>query len=200
MRIAPKIDLTKEQRQELQRLVSGRRTEVRVATRTRIVRATSRDVENKEIAIDLGVSRETVGRWRSRFAEEGVDGLLRDLPCGGRKPTARLKVEGRIIRVTTQKKPENATHWSTRTLAEELGVTQSMIHRVWTANGRKPHLVRTSKISNDPHFQEKLRDVVGLYLNPPENALFSAPTRRRPSKRLIERSAGCRSSRAGAGP
>jgi transposase len=171
MRIAPKIDLTKEQRQELERLVSGRRTEVRVVTRARIVLAASRDVENKEIAIELGVSRETVGRWRSRFAEEGVDGILKDLPRGGRKPTARSKVEGRIIRVTTQKKPENATHWSTRTLAEELGVTQSMIHRVWVANGLKPHLVKTFKISNDPHFEEKLRDVVGLYLNPPENAL-----------------------------
>ena len=171
MRIAPKIDLTKEQCQELQRLVSGRRTEVRVVTRARIVLAASRDVENKDIAIELGVSRETVGRWRSRFAEEGVDGLLKDLPRGGRKPTVRSKVEGRIIRVTTQEKPENATHWSTRTLAEELGVTQSMVHRVWAANGLKPHLVKTFKISNDPHFEEKLRDVVGLYLNPPENAL-----------------------------
>lgn len=152
-------------------LVSGRRTEVRVVTRARIVLAASRDVENKEIAIELGVSRETVGRWRSRFAEEGVGGLLKDLPRGGRKPTARSKVEGRIIHVTTQERPENATHWSTRALAKNLGVTQSMIHRVWTANGLKPHLIKTFKISNDPHFEAKLRDVVGLYLNPPENAL-----------------------------
>jgi len=171
MRIAPTVELTKEQRRELQRLVKGRRTEVRVVMRARIVLAAARDLENKEIASELGVSRETVGRWRSRFAEEGVEGILKDLPRGGRKPTARSKVEGRIIRVTTQKKPENATHWSTRTLAEELGVTQSMIHRVWKANGLKPHLVKTFKISNDPHFEEKLRDVVGLYLSPPENAL-----------------------------
>lgn len=171
MRIAPKIELTKEQRCELQRLVNGRRTEVRVVLRARIVLAAARGLENKEIAADLGVSREAVGRWRSRFIEGGVEAILKDLPRSGRKPTARSKVEGRIIRVTTQKKPENATHWSTRTLAKELGVTQSMIHRVWKANGLKPHLVKTFKVSNDPDFEAKLRDVVGLYLNPPENAL-----------------------------
>ncbi len=171
MRIAPKINLTEEQRRTLQRLKNGRRTEVRVVMRARIVLAAARSLENKEIAEELGVSRETVGRWRSRFAEQGVEGITKDLPRGGRKPTARSRVEGRIIRVTTQTKPKAATHWSTRTLAEELGVTQSMIHRVWKSNGLKPHLVKTFKVSNDPHFEEKLRDVVGLYLNPPENAL-----------------------------
>lgn len=171
MRIAPKVDLTNEQRKELQRLANGRRTEVRVVMRARIVLAAARDLENKEIASELGLGRETVGRWRSRFVREGVEGILKDLPRAGRKPAARSKVEGRIIRVTTQEKPENATHWSTRSLAEKLGVTQSMIHRVWKSNGLKPHLIKTFKVSNDPRFEEKLRDVVGLYLNPPENAL-----------------------------
>jgi len=171
MRIAPKVDLTNEQRRELQRLANGRRTEVRVVMRARIVLAAARDLENKEIASELGLGRETVGRWRSRFVREGVEGILKDLPRAGRKPAARSKVEGRIIRVTTQEKPENATHWSTRSLAEKLGVTQSMIHRVWKSNGLKPHLIKTFKVSNDPRFEEKLRDVVGLYLNPPENAL-----------------------------
>jgi len=155
----------------LQRLKNGRRTEVRVVMRARIVLAAARDLENKEIAKELGVSRATVARWRWRFVEQGVEGITKDLPRGGRKPTARSKVEGRIIRMTTQTNPKAATHWSTRTLAAELGVTQSMIHRVWQANGLKPHLVKTFKVSNDPHFEEKLRDVVGLYLNPPENAL-----------------------------
>jgi transposase len=171
MRIAPTVDLTEKQRLELEKLVNGRRTEVRVVMRARIVLAASRDMENKEIASYLGVSREAVGRWRSRFVEEGVEGILKDLPRGGRKPTARSHVEAHIIRVTTQRNPDNATHWSTRTLAKELGITQSMVHRVWKANGLKPHLVKTFKVSNDPHFEEKLRDVVGLYLNPPENAL-----------------------------
>ncbi len=171
MRVAPTIQLTQEQRKTLTRLARGRRTEVRVVKRAQIVLAAARGLENREIAEELGVTRETVGRWRSRFAETSVEGITKDLPRGGRKPTSRSKVEGRIIRMTTQEVPANATHWSTRTLAEELGVSQSMVHRVWKANGLRPHLVKTFKVSNDPHFEEKLRDVVGLYLNPPENAL-----------------------------
>ena len=171
MRVAPTIQLTKEQRSALTRLVNGRRTDVRVVWRAPMVLPAARDLENREIAAELGVTRETVGRWRARFAERSVKGIIKDLPRGGRKPTSRSKVEGRIIRITTQEEPANATHWSTRTLAEKLGVSQSMVHRVWKANGLKPHLVKTFKLSNDPHFEEKLRDVVGLYLNPPENAL-----------------------------
>jgi transposase len=171
VRVAPIIQLTKEQRKALTRLVKGRRTEVRVAMRAKIVLAAARGLENQEIAEELGITRETVGRWRSRFVEQHVEGILKDRPRGGRKPTNRSKVEGRIIQMTTQELPANATHWSTRLLAEELGVSQSMVHRVWKANGLKPHLVKTFKISNDPHFEEKLRDVVGLYLSPPENAL-----------------------------
>ncbi len=171
MRIAATIELTAQEGKALTRLVNGRRTEVRVVTRAKIVLAAARGMENRHIAEELNVTRETVGRWRSRFAEERVAGITKDLPRGGRRPSARSKVEGRIIRKTTQEKPANATHWSTRTLAKELGVTQSMVQRVWKANGLKPHLVKTFKVSNDPLFEEKLRDVVGLYLNPPENAL-----------------------------
>jgi transposase len=83
----------------------------------------------------------------------------------------RAGLEGEIIRVTTQESPPSATHWSTRSLAQHLSVSQSMVHRVWRANGLRPHLVKTFKVSNDPHFEEKLRDIVGLYLSPPENAL-----------------------------
>ena len=135
MRVAPAIELTRKQRQTLTRLVKGRRTEVRVVMRAKIVLAAARGMENREIAEKLGVTRETVGRWRSRFSEKSVAGILKDLPRAGRKPTHRSRVEGRIIQMTTQEKPRNATHWSTRTLAEELGITQSMVHRVWRANG-----------------------------------------------------------------
>lgn len=171
MRIAPTIKLTAKERQALTRLVNGRRTEVRVVMRAQIVLAAARGLENWQIAEELEVTPETVGRWRTRFAHERIEGIRKDLPRGGRKPTARSKVESRIIRMTTQEKPSNATHWSTRTLAKKLGITQSMVHRVWKANGLKPHRIKTFKVSNDPHFEEKLRDVVGLYLNPPENAL-----------------------------
>jgi transposase len=120
MRVAPTIKLTQEQRKTLTRLANGGRTEVRVAVRAKIVLAAARGLENREIAEELGVTRETVGRWRSRFAEKSVEGILKDLPRGGRKPTNRSRVEGRIIQMTTQEQPTNATHWSTRTLAKEL--------------------------------------------------------------------------------
>jgi transposase len=126
---------------------------------------------NKEIQAALKTDAQTVKRWRNRFAEQGLEGVLKDAPRGGRKPTAREKVAAKIIRTTTQEKPKNATHWSTRTLAEELGTSHSMVHRVWKAAGLKPHRVKTFKLSNDPHFREKLLDVVGLYLDPPEHAL-----------------------------
>jgi transposase len=125
---------------------------------------------NADIAVELGVKPHTVGRWRNRFIRFRLEGLEKDLPRGGR-PSANAKVVSEIVRKTTQETPEHATHWSTRSLATELGVTQSMVSRVWRANGLKPHLVKTFKVSNDPNFEEKLRDIVGLYLNPPENAL-----------------------------
>ena len=171
MRIAPTIELTPKERETLERLANGRRTQVRVLKRARVVLAAARGLENKEIAKDLSLTREAVGRWRSRFAEKRLDGIMKDLPRGGRKPTKRAKHESRIVQKVTQEKPKNATHWSTRTLAEALGVSQSMVQRVLKANGLRPHLVKTFKVSNDPRFEEKLRDVVGLYLNPPENAL-----------------------------
>jgi transposase len=111
------------------------------------------------------------GLWRGRFVESGLVGLEKDAPRGGRKATKRQALVPTIIEWTTQKKPAGATHWSCRTLAEALRTNATMVSRVWRANGLKPHLFRTFKVSNDPHFVEKLTDVVGLYLNPPEHAL-----------------------------
>jgi len=175
MRVAQEIKLTKKEQATLQRLSRGRKTSARVVERARMILLAGQGKLNTEIATELGVKALTVGRWRSRFAELGLAGIEKDLPRGGRPRKQREDVESEIIRKTTQETPKNATHWSTRTLAEELGITQSMVHRVWKANGLKPHLVRTFKLSRDPHFEEKLIDVVGLYLNPPEKALvFSA--------------------------
>jgi hypothetical protein len=112
-----------------------------------------------------------VGRWRRRFAAGGLAAIERDAPRGGRPATARDQIIGKIIEWTTQRKPKNATHWSIRTLAAELGTSRSMVSRVWRANNLRPHLIRTFKVSNDPRFAEKLCDVVGLYLNPPQHAL-----------------------------
>jgi transposase len=128
-------------------------------------------MENQEIAAELRITRATVARWRNRFAAHGVQGIVKDAPRGGRPPKVRRELAEKIIEMTTKQKPANATHWSTRTLAEALGTNPTMVSRVWRANGLKPHLVRTFKVSNDPQFAEKLVDVVGLYLDPPDHAI-----------------------------
>lgn len=171
MRVAPVIVLDEKQREVLTRLARGRRTPVRLAMRARIVLLAADGLDNHEIAEHVGLGRVAVGRWRSRFSEGGLSAIEKDLPRGGRGVAGYEEIESEILRKTTQEKPKNATHWSVRTLARELGTTRSRVHRVWKAHGLKPHLVRTFKVSNDPRFEEKLRDVVGLYLNPPENAL-----------------------------
>jgi transposase len=171
MRRAAAITLDNEERVVLQRWARGRRTPARLVLRARIVLHAAAGLENRAIAAKLATGRLTVARWRRRFATARLAGIAKDAPRGGRPPIARAGVAQRIVEATTQTTPEAATHWSTRTLAEALGVSRSMVHRVWQANGLKPHLVRTFKVSNDPLFVEKLVDVVGLYLNPPEHAL-----------------------------
>jgi transposase/DNA-binding CsgD family transcriptional regulator len=175
MRVAPKIILTEKQREVLESCSRGRLSPVRLAQRARIVLLSAEGLENQEIAEELSVEPRTVSRWRLRFARLGLVGIEKDLPRAGCGSTKRKDLESLIVEKTTQEKPLHATHWSTRSLARELGTTQTMVHRVWQANGLKPHLVRNFKLSNDARFEEKLKDVVGLYLNPPENALvFSA--------------------------
>jgi transposase len=169
MRVAPPIMLTEEQQTTLQRWSRGRTTPARLVRRAEIILLAAAGRQNREIAAELGIDRTIVNRWRRRFAERGLAGIERDAPRGGRKPDVGLAEQ--IIAYTTQRKPSHATHWSTNTLARELGVSQSRVSRVWRANGIKPHLSRTFKVSNDRQFVEKLVDVVGLYLNPPEKAL-----------------------------
>ncbi len=171
MRVAPQITLDDKARKILQRWSRGRSTPARLVLRAKIVLLAAKGTQNNDIASELGTERTIVGRWRSRFAQHGLAGIEKDAPRGGRQPTKRNKLARLIIKKTTDEKPSNATHWSTRSLAKELGISQSMVHRVWKANGLKPHLSRTFKVSNDPHFAEKLIDVVGLYLDPPEHAL-----------------------------
>ncbi len=128
-------------------------------------------MRNDEIAGELGCTRRTVGTWRSRFAKQRLKGIEKDAPRGGRTPSVRAAKEAEIIAKTTQETPEGGTHWSVRTMAAAVNVSYSTVQRVWRDNGLKPHLVKTFKLSNDPRFAEKLVDVVGLYLNPPEHAL-----------------------------
>ncbi len=171
MRIAQPLTLTAEQRPTLVRWSRGRSTPARLVLRAKIVLLAADGLMNKDIALELATDANTVGRWRGRFARHGLAGIQKDAPRGGRKPIKRLKLAPKIVKKTTTEKPSDATHWSTRSLAKALKIDKSMVQRVWAANGLKPHRTRTFKVSNDPRFAEKLVDIVGLYLNPPDNAL-----------------------------
>ncbi len=171
MRVAPKIILNAPDRVILEKWARGRSTPARLVQRAKIILLAAEGRRNDQIGNELSLSRQMAGLWRERFVESGLAGLEKDAPRGGRKATKRQALVPTILEWTTQKEPANATHWSCRTLAKALGTNATMISRVWTANGLKPHLSRTFKVSNDPQFAEKLTDVVGLYLNPPEHAL-----------------------------
>ena len=168
MRVAPAMVLTDEQRSALTRLARSRRCSVRLAQRARIVLLAAQGLQNKAIAEQLGIGRVQVARWRERYLESGLQGIERDLPRGA--PPVKVDVQ-KLVELTTRRLPAAATHWSTRTMAVELGVTPSTVMRHWQAHGLKPHLVRGFKVSRDPQFVEKLEDIVGLYMAPPEHAL-----------------------------
>lgn len=170
MKVAPEIVLTDEERMTLERWSRGRSTEARLVLRSKIVLLAAEGKMNQKIAPRLKTALKTVSLWRRRFAEQRISGIEKDAPRGGRPKTGK-RTAHLIVEKTTRERPANATHWSTRTLAKELGTSATMVQRVWKANGLKPHLTRTFKLSNDPRFVEKLIDVVGLYLNPPEHAL-----------------------------
>ncbi len=162
------IILTQDQRSELERRVRTQAQDVRSVRRARIVLLAADGVGNHEIARRLEISRNQVITWRGRFAEGGVAAIDADRPRSGRKP--RIDAT-EIVRITTQTMPEGATHWSTRKLAAKLGISDTTVLKVWQANGLKPHLVETFKVSRDPKFVEKLEEIIGLYMSPPEHAL-----------------------------
>ena len=168
LRVAPTIHLTAEQEGELRRLARSKRTSVRLAQRAQIVLLAAQGLQNKDIAEQVGVGRVQVARWRARYLESGLQGIERDLPRGA--PPVKVNVS-RLVELTTQSTPEAATHWSTRKMAAVLEISPSTVMRHWQANGLKPHLVRGFKVSRDPRFVEKLEDIVGLYMSPPEHAL-----------------------------
>ena len=171
MRIAVPIQLTDEERQTLTRWARGRRTPARLVLRAKIVLHAAEGLLNKDIAVTLQTDRECVRRWRRRFTERRLAGIEQDAPRGGRPPRIPPGTVQRIVTLTMTTSPPVATHWTTRTLAPVVGVSPKTVHRVWHAHGLKPHQTRTFKVSRDPQFVEKLTDVVGLYLNPPDKAL-----------------------------
>ena len=167
-----RIKLKRGDRSTLQEWVRGRTTPQRVAERARIVLASADGVAGNAICATVGVSRPTVSLWLNRYEAEGCDALLADRPRSGRPRLLDATEEARIVAKTLEAPPpDGGTHWSTRVMAKETGWDQATIARLWRANGLKPHQVAYFKVSTDPEFVTKLRDVVGLYVNPPKRAV-----------------------------
>src|SRR2546422_1381708 len=170
-RPAEALDLDAEQRRALESILRSRTAEQRVVMRTRIVLSAAEGRANQAIAQELKVSRPTVLQWRARFAQGGVEALLHDAPRPGRPRVIDARKVDAVVEATLHSKPAAATHWSVRTMAEVQDISPATVQRIWKAHGLQPHRVETFKLSRDKRFVEKLRDVVGLYLNPPEHAL-----------------------------
>jgi transposase len=168
----PKAELvlSTEERLVLERLANRRKSAQAMAMRARIVINCARGDTNRDVATRLGVSEAMVGKWRRRFVERRLDGLSDDPRPGAPRTVTDDQVEKVIVK-TLEEKPKDATHWSTRSMAEALGMSRTTINRIWNAFGLQPHRAESFKLSTDPFFVEKVRDVVGLYLDPPERAV-----------------------------
>src|SRR4051795_9583446 len=167
---AAAVQLSDEERACLEAWSRRRKTAQALALRSRIVLAAAEGAANYEIAERFGISRPTVTKWRNRFAERRLEGLL-DEPRPGRPRTVTDEQVERIVTTTLESAPKDATHWSTRSLAAHLGVSQDAVWRTWQAFGLQPHRQEKFKLSTDPQFIEKVYDLCGLYLDPPERAM-----------------------------
>ena len=171
MRAIPLLVMTDEQRSVLEKLIRSRTAPHRDVQRARVLLMAGDGFASTRIASEVGVSAATVVSWRERFSEEGLKNFSAVRSGRGRKPSLPAETVQEIVRLTLHETPPGETHWSCRTMAKRAGVSSSTVQRIWSARGLKPHRVETFKLSNDPRFEEKLVDVVGLYLNPPENAI-----------------------------
>src|SRR3989454_2860942 len=160
------VVLSDEEREVLERWARRPKSSQALAFRCRIVLAAADGMSSTEIATELGCNHNTVGKWRGRFARRGFDGL-QDEPRRGKPRSIRDEDVERVIVKTLEEQPADATHWSTRSMAAATGMSQSAISRIWRAFGLKPHQTEAFKLSPDPQFIDKVRDIVGLYLNPP---------------------------------
>jgi transposase len=167
---AVEVVLSGEERDQLEAWARRRNSAQALALRSRIVLAAAEGLKNTEIAERLGVHRQVAAKWRSRFARERLDGLV-DEPRPGRPRTVTDAQVDEVITKTLEATPRDATHWSTRSMAAEVGLSQTAVSRIWRAFGLQPHRQQTWKLSRDPQFVAKVRDVVGLYLDPPERAV-----------------------------
>jgi transposase len=167
--LAPLV-LNEEERSELKSLAARRKTAQALALRARIVLACAEGGQNKDIAAEMELDRATVGKWRRRFVQHRVDGLHDDPRSGAPRTIDDARIEATIVK-TLESAPANATHWSSRGMAKASGLSVSSVQRIWRAFGLQPHRIETFKLSTDPDFVAKVRDVVGLYMSPPERAI-----------------------------
>ncbi len=165
------IWLSPEDRARLEGWVAGRNTPQKLVWRARIVLMWADGAGVTAIVRSTGKTKRTAYRWRERYLERGIAGLERDASRPGRKPPLSVATIERVVHMTLHEKPPAGTHWSVRKLAKAVGLSPSSVQRIWAAHGLKPHLTKTFKLSNDKRFVEKLQDIVGLYLNPPDRAL-----------------------------
>src|SRR6266852_3134190 len=169
-RPTPPVILTVDERETLEQWARRPKTAQALAQRARIVLACATEDTNGDIALAAGVTRQTVGRWRARFAQKRLQGLLDEPRPGAPRKIQDAEVE-RVVRLTLESMPRDATHWSTRAMAKRCGLSQTAISRIWRAFALQPHRVKTFKLSKDPLFIDKVRDILGLYLDPPDKAL-----------------------------
>ncbi len=162
--------LSAGEQSELRSLASRRKTAQALAMRARIVLACAEGKQNKDVAVDLGLTQTTVGKWRRRFVEHGMDGLHDEARCGAPRTIEDERIEAIVVQ-TLESLPLDATHWSSRGMAKACGVSVSSVQRIWRAFGLQPHRMETFKLSTDPNFVAKVRDVVGLYVSPPQHAI-----------------------------
>ena len=170
-RAAAPLAISDGQREVLETLASSRSAAYRVVQRAQALLLAADGVSNSEISEVIGISRPTVLAWRGQFEKDGLSGFGEVAKGRGRKPSISDEKVAEIVELTLHSKPEGETHWSCRSMAKRAGVSSASVQRIWSARGLKPHLVKTFKLSNDRHFEEKLIDVVGLYLNPPDQAV-----------------------------
>src|ERR1035441_9442356 len=180
---SPALLVTEEQRWVLEKLYRSQVAAHRDVLRARVLLMAADGFATTRIASEVGVSPATVTAWRERFAQEGLKASTVVRPGRGRKPSIAPEKVDQIVRATLHETLEGETHWSCRSMAKAHGVSPATVQRIWDAHGLQPHRVRSFKLSNDPRFSEKLTDVVGLYLNPPEQALVLCLEEKRHLKR-----------------
>ena len=191
----PVLTLTDEERDMLERWARRPTTAQALAQRAGVVLACARGQTNTRVAHELRLTKQTVGKWRSRFLAARLDGLLDEPRPGAPRRISDAQVE-QLVTLTLEAKPRDATHWSTRAMAARCGLSQSTVSRIWRAFGLPPHRTEAFKLSKDPLFVEKVRDIVGLYWIRRTAPSCCVPMRRRKSKRWIAPSRCCRCARA----